>query len=107
MNDKTLRACVALGELQAMGLTLDDLVAVADPGVDAPATRPTVAEYVPIVAAGYQPRSQRTYNSYWQLLVERLGGVALDRVTVDDLQGVAEEAERLTTIHGDAESAPP
>lgn len=31
MTDKTLRARVALAELEAMGLTLDDLLAMAAP----------------------------------------------------------------------------
>ena len=94
MTDKTLRARIALTELEAMGLTIDDLLAVA--GRDA-SPRPaglTVADYVPVVAASYQPRSRRTYNSYWRLTIELLGDVALDRVTVDHLTCVADEASK-------------
>lgn len=94
MRDKTLRARVVLGELAAMGLTVDDLAAVAGQGAGLPVAGPTVADYVPVVAASYKPRSQRTYNSYWRLLVEQVGDVALGRVTVDDLLGVADEAVR-------------
>lgn len=94
MTDTALRARVALRELEAMGLSLDDLLAVD--GRDAP-PRPeakTVAEYVPVVAAGYQPRSRRTYGSYWRLLVELCGDRPLDQVTVDELMEVADEAAR-------------
>lgn len=92
MSDKSLQARVALGEMRAMGLTLADLEAVSD-GESASSSGPTLAEYVPVVAASYQRRS-RTYNSYWNLLVERLGSLALGQVTFDDLQGVADEAAR-------------
>lgn len=94
MTDKTLRARVALTEIEAMGLTLDDLIAVTGRDVAARPTGPTIADYVPVVAATYQPRSRRTYNSYWTLTVELLGDIALDRVTVDDLMTVADEACR-------------
>ncbi len=36
-------------------------------------------------------RTRRTYNSYWTLLVEMVGGKALDAVTVEDLIAVADE----------------
>lgn len=94
MTDKTLRARVALTELEAMGLTLDDLLAVTGREVASRPIGPTIADYVPVVADSYQPRSRRTYNSYWTLTVELLGDVALERVTVDDLMTVAEEASR-------------
>ena len=75
-----------------MGLTLDDLLAVADRQVPPRPTRPTVADYVPVVAESYQARTRRTYNSYWTLTVELIGDIALERVTVDDLMVVADEA---------------
>lgn len=98
MTDTALRARVVLGELEAMGLTLDDLLAAA--GRDAPARAGgiTVAEYLPTVAAAYLPRTRRTYNSYWTLTVELLGELALDRVTIEDLMGVAEEAARRARV---------
>ena len=81
-------------ELEAMGLTIEDLLAAAgQPGGPRP-VGPTVRDYVPVVAEGYQPRSRRTYNCYWRLTVELLGDIALDRVTVDDLRAVADEAAR-------------
>jgi integrase len=94
MTDKTLRARVALSELEAMGLSLDDLLAVAGREPTRRTPGPTVADYVAVVAESYQPRSRRTYNSYWRLTVELLGDVAVDQVTVDDLFGVADEAVR-------------
>jgi integrase len=98
VTDKTLRARVVLGELEAMGLTLDDLLAAAGRDVLAQAAGPTVAEYLPTVASAYLPRTQRTYNSYWSLTVQLLGDVALERVTVEDLMGVAEEAARRARV---------
>ena len=92
MTDKTLRARIALGEIEAMGLTLDDLIAAAGRTAIPSMCGPTVAEYVPVVAAGYQPRTRRTYNSYWTLTVELLGDRALAAVTVEELLTVAEEA---------------
>lgn len=94
MTDKTLRARVALTEIEAMGLTLDDLLAAAGREVIARSTGPTIADYIPVVAATYQPRSRRTYNSYWTLTVELIGDIALERVTVDDLMTVVDEAGR-------------
>ncbi|MGH9153949.1 MAG: tyrosine-type recombinase/integrase [Acidimicrobiales bacterium] len=94
MTDKTLRARIALSELEAMGLTVDDLLGVAGRAGTPRAPGVTVADYVPVVAASYQPRSRRTYNSYWRLTVELLGDLAVDRVTVDDLMCVADEASK-------------
>src|SRR5680860_1136927 len=87
-----------LGELEAMGLTLDDLLAAAGRDVPARAGGITVAEYLPTVAAAYLPRTRRTYNSYWTLTVELVGELALDRVTIEDLMGVAEEAARRAQV---------
>lgn len=94
MTDMTLRARVALTEIEAMGLTLDDLLAVAGRVAAPRRTGPTVADYIPVVAAGYQTRSRRTYNSYWTLTAELIGNITLERVTVDDLTRVADEAAR-------------
>lgn len=92
--NKSLRAKVALAELEAMGLTIDDLLVAAGPERSRRLAVPTIAEYVPVVAAGYKPRTRRTYNSYWLLLVELLGNHHLDQVTVEQLLAVADEAER-------------
>lgn len=92
--DRAFRARVALSELEAMGLTVEDLLAAAGREVPALASGPTVAEYVPVVATGYQPRTRRTYNSYWTLTVELLGEKALELIAVEDLLSVADEAAR-------------
>jgi hypothetical protein len=64
--NKSLRAKVALAELEAMGLTVDDLLdAAGTAGLLGPTT-PTVAEYVPVVTAGYKPRTRADL----QLLLE-------------------------------------
>jgi integrase len=96
--DKGFRARVALSELEAMGLTLEDLLAASGRDVPAQEKGPTVAEYVPVVAAGYQPRTRRTYNSYWTLTTELLGDKALELVTVEDLLSVADEAARRARL---------
>ncbi|HLG00167.1 MAG TPA: hypothetical protein VI916_06830 [Acidimicrobiia bacterium] len=92
--NKSLRAQVALAELEAMGLTVDDLVVAAGRDRSAPPPKRTVVEYLPVVAAGYKPRTRRTYNSYWILMVKLIGDRPLDQVTVEDLLAVADEAER-------------
>ncbi len=92
--NKSLRAQVALVELEAMGLTVEDLVVAAGRDRSAAPSKRTVAEYLPVVAAGYKPRTRRTYNSYWILMVELIGDRPLDQVTVEDLLAVADEAER-------------
>ncbi len=91
--DRAMRARIALVEIEALGL--DDRgprrrrTRSGDPPIS---TVPTVAEYVNVAAAGYGLRTQRTYNSYWRLLVEMQGTKHLDEVTVEDLMSVAEEA---------------
>lgn len=92
MTDIALRARIALSEIEAMGLTLDNLIACAGHAPSGRPSVPTVAEYLPMVAGGYQARTRRTYNSYWSLLLEMCGPKALDAVTVEDLMSVAEEA---------------
>jgi hypothetical protein len=94
MTDKILRAPCHPVRTRGDGFNLDDLLAVAGREATRPTPGPTVADYVAVVAESYQPRSRRTYSSYWRLTVELLGDVALDRVTVDDILGVADEAVR-------------
>ena len=50
MSNTALRARVVLNEMEAMGLTIDDLLAVAG-GEQRATAGPTVAEYVRLVAA--------------------------------------------------------
>lgn len=89
-----LRAKVVLAELEALGLTVEDLIAASGGPSVGRQVGPTVAEYVPVVASAYQARTRRTYNSYWSLLVEMCGPMTLGTVTVEDLLRVAEEAGR-------------
>lgn len=80
-----------------MGLSLADLAAVA-PSTVTVTKAVTVADYVPVVASGYDARTRRTYNSYWRLMVELLGDSQLHLVTADDVLGVAEEATRRAKL---------
>lgn len=89
-----LRARVVLAELDALGLTIEDLLAVAATAPGAQHAGPTVSEYLPSVADSYTPRTRRTYGSYWRLTVELIGDKPLTAVTSDDLLGVADEATR-------------
>lgn len=98
MSSTALRARVALAEIEALGLTVEDLLAVADRDPSNRHPSPTLAAYVPVVASAYPPRTRRTYNSYWSLAVEMLGDAAIDRISVDDLLRVAEEAARRAAI---------
>jgi integrase len=98
MTTTNLRARVALAELEALGLTVADLLAVAD---QAPVARPigtTVAAYLPSVAESYRPRTRRTYNSYWRLAVELIGDAPLEDVTSDDVVAIADEAARRARV---------
>ncbi len=97
MSSKALRARVALAEIEALGLTVADLLAVAKPD-QAKHPTPTLADYVPVVASGYPPRTRRTYNSYWRLAVEMSGDSVIESITVDDLVQITEEAARRAAM---------
>lgn len=90
--DRVIRARVVLAELDALGLTVDDLVAAG--GTARPSGGPTVAEYVEVVAAAYKPATRATYASGWRVLVELYGARPLGAVTADDCHRVVEEATR-------------
>lgn len=90
MTDARLRAKVALAELDAMGISIADLLAVAGTSkTSRPA--PTFAEYVPVVSERYRARSLRTYGSYWRFAAQFLGDKPIDQVTTDDLAKVLVE----------------
>lgn len=94
MTTANLRARVALAELEALGLTVEDLLAVAGQTATPRAAGPTLAAYLPGVRDAYPPRTRRTYNSYWRLAEELIGDVPLEKVTSDHVAAVAEEAAR-------------
>lgn len=87
MTDARLRAKVALAELDAMGISIADLLAVAGTS-KASRPAPTFAEYVPIVGERYKARSLRTYGSYWRFATQIIGDKPIDQVTTDDLAKV-------------------
>lgn len=94
MTATALRAKVVLAEMEAMGITIEDLIALGQPTAVSKVPIPSVAAYVEVVRDSYEARSRRTYNSYWRLMVEQIGEKLLTSVTVDDLVGVADEAVR-------------
>jgi len=107
MTTTTLRAQVALAEIEAMGLTLGDLLAAAGRETTPRPTCPTLGDYVQVVAEGYQARSRRTYNSYWRLTVELLGDITLDQVARPRVGRVGHIVSSATTAHAIGQHQPP
>lgn len=71
--DRLVRARVPLAEAQALGVTIDDLVAASTNAPRSPSATPTVAEYVETVVVSFSNGTGATYKSYWRLAVDRLG----------------------------------
>ncbi|MEV0431335.1 hypothetical protein [Micromonospora sp. NPDC050495] len=79
------RIVTARQTLAHLGLTPADLTAHPDtPG----RTMPTVAEYVPRVAAAASPGTRRTYGTYWDRMAAVLGHLRLDEVTASDIEAL-------------------
>ncbi len=94
MTVTTVRARAVLAELDALGLTVADLLAIAGPSPRDPASAPTLTAYLPTVREAYAARTRRTYNSYWRLAEELIGDLPLDMITADQIAEVADEAAR-------------
>ena len=90
MTDRSLRARVVLEEAQALGLTLEDLIAADEPGHAVP----TVAEFVATMDTVFGAATARTYRPYWRLAVTHLGDRHLHQITIDDLAVVVTAAAR-------------
>jgi len=86
--DRLVRARVLLAEATALGVTIDDLIAVASDGPRTPSTAPTVAEYLDMVGPSFSKGTAAAYRSYWRLAAERLGERPIDAVGVDDCESV-------------------
>ncbi len=88
------RARLVLTQLEALGLTLDDLCAEAERnglGVAGPQpTGPTVAEFVPLVADGYAATSRATYQTHWRVLEEHFAHRQVAELTASDVHTVVE-----------------
>lgn len=90
--DRQVRARVLLAEADALGLTLEDLIAASTDVGRTSSSAPTVAEYVEIAAATFSHGTAATYRSYWRLAVARLGDRAVDAVGVDDCEAIVADA---------------
>lgn len=63
---RAMKAAIALEQLQAMGLDLDDLVALRSSGQLPGQMR--LREYLPTVRRSAKPGKRKVYDSYWDLL---------------------------------------
>ena len=72
--DRIVRARVLMAEAAALGLTIDDLIAVSSNAPTSPSISPTLAEYVETVEGSFSSGTASTYKSYW------LGATAADEV---------------------------
>lgn len=85
-----IRARAVLAELDALGLTVDDLIAAGGTCPRDGAT--TVAQYVEVVAASYKRGTRDTYRSAWRVLVDLYGHRPVGSITSDDCHRVVAEA---------------
>ena len=97
--NREVRARAMLAELEAMGLTPQDLVGVSTPTPNR-GNGPTVGEYVEVVRASYGASTAQTYGSYWRLLVAMLGDRRVASITYDDCATVLEAAGARARAHG-------
>ena len=91
MTDRHLQARALLGEAQALGIGLSDLMAAS---TEPEASVPTVAAYIEVIAMTFTPGTSRTYQPYWRLAAANLGDRRLDHIAVADLQAVVDAARR-------------
>jgi integrase/recombinase XerC len=97
---RELRARAVWAEMDALGVTLDDLVAIgAAGGTLAPGSvqGPSVREYLDTVFASYGARTADTYKAYWKLLVARCGDMPVAAVRFDDCAAVVDAAAARAT----------
>jgi site-specific recombinase XerC len=107
--DRMVRAHVILAEAVALGVTIEDLIAVSACAEPLPSSAPTVAEYVNTVGASFSEGTAATYKSCWRLLVDRLGERPIGSIGVDDCESVvvdAVERARRNRPGTDGRSAP-
>lgn len=104
--DRLLRARLLVAEAKALGLSVDDLVAVS---ASSPSRRsvPTVREYREQTEPTFSKGTRRAYHSYWLLAERFYGDKPLDTVTSDDVERVvfaAAERARAKRPGSDARS---
>lgn len=61
-------------------------------------TAPTFAEYIPIVASAVTPGTRRTYQPYWDRVVEHWGDRTLDDPSPSELKQLAERIKAIAVI---------
>ncbi|MEV1154769.1 hypothetical protein AB0J27_05070 [Micromonospora chokoriensis] len=76
------RVATARALLEHLGLTAADLTGSNRPAV------PTVAEYLPVVAAAASLGTRRTYGSSWRRIAAALGDRRIDAVRASDLEAL-------------------
>jgi integrase/recombinase XerC len=81
--------------LDRMGISPSDLLQAAA-GVTV--SVPTVAEYVPVVAAAVGPGSARLYGTYWRKAVEAFGGRRLDEVSATEIETVMRQVRATALV---------
>lgn len=90
MIDRSVRARALWAEAEALGLTIDDLVAVAT--VQEPAGGPTVAEYLDLIEPSFTEGTRATYQSYWKIARTQIGDRPIAAIGVDDCEAVVTSA---------------
>jgi integrase/recombinase XerC len=75
--------------LARMGITPDDLLRGATPGLPAP----TFAEYIPVVAGVVSAGTRRVYGSYWNRVLEHWAQWRLDEPRPSDIQQLVERVK--------------
>jgi hypothetical protein len=78
------RLAAAWKALADLGVTLLDLRA----DLDRRPAMPTVAAYVPRVAAAAGPGARRTYEPYWDRMIVAFGDRPLDTVAASDIEAL-------------------
>jgi hypothetical protein len=95
--DRLVRARLLLAETEALGVTIDDLVAAASSSSGRGSSRsaasvPTLAEYVETVAPSFSANTASTYRCYWRVAVARFGDRPVDALDADDCEAVLADA---------------
>jgi hypothetical protein len=73
--------------LDSLGITLSDLQTTPDP----PTRVPTVADFVPRVAAAAGPGARRTYGAYWNRMATAWGPRLLTDIPATDVEALRHE----------------
>jgi hypothetical protein len=105
MAPEPTRVTLARQMLTELGVTLADLqVGAADdasqcPGAPRVPTMPTMAEYLPRVAAAAGPGAARTYGSYWTRMAAAWGTRPVDTITASDIEALQRRAVAWSLIY--------